>query len=136
MILTDTGPLVGILDADDSNHHACITAMQQLPPESLLTTWPCFTEAMYLLGDIGGHYYQASLWRMQTNRKLIIHTPTDAEVNRMTALMAQYDNVPMDLADASLLALAESHPFDRIFSIDSDFYIYRLADGRALEVIR
>ena len=50
--------------------------------------------------------------------------------------MKQYQDVPMDLADASLISIAESRGYTRIFTIDSDFYIYRLADGSVLEVIR
>jgi len=49
--------------------------------------------------------------------------------------MGQYAGRPMDLADASLIALAEAEEYGRIFSIDSDFYVYRLADGTALEVV-
>ncbi len=40
-----------------------------------------------------------------------------------------------DTADASLVALAETAGYTRIFSIDSDFYVYRLADSTALEVV-
>lgn len=136
MTLTDTGPLVAILDADDPKHSACVAAMRRLPSGPLLTTWPCFTEAMYLLGDVGGYRYQAPLWELRTAKRLVLHVLTDAEVDRMAALMAQYHDVPMDLADASLIAIAESQSYDRVFSIDTDFYIYRLADGGALEVIR
>ena len=50
--------------------------------------------------------------------------------------MTQYANVPMDLADASLVAVAESRGVRRLFTIDTDFYIYLLADGSVLEVIR
>jgi predicted nucleic acid-binding protein len=53
----------------------------------------------------------------------------------MAALMAQYRDTPMDLADASLVAVAESLRLRRVFTIDSDFYVYRLADGSALEVL-
>jgi len=49
--------------------------------------------------------------------------------------MEQYAGRPMDLADASLIALAEAEEYGRIFSINSDFYVYRLADGTALEVV-
>ena len=136
MTLTDTGPLVAILDADDPKHSACVAAMRRLPSGPLLTTWPCFTEAMYLLGDVGGYRYQAPLWELRTAKRLVLHVLTDADVDRMAALMAQYHDVPMDLADASLIAIAESQSYDRVFSIDTDFYIYRLADGGALEVIR
>ncbi len=60
----------------------------------------------------------------------------DPEADRMDMLMGQYRNVPMDLADASLVALAESRGLRSVFTIDRDFYIYRLADGSALQVIR
>ena len=51
-------------------------------------------------------------------------------------LMEKYSDTPMDLTDASLLSLAETHAFTRIFTIDSDFNIYRLKDGNALEIIQ
>ena len=136
MILTDAGPLVAILDADDPNHATCIDAMRRLPSGPLITTWPCFTEAMYLLGSVGGYRYQALLWLMQKDKKLRLHISTEAESNRMADLMEKYQDIPMDLADASLIALAESQSFRRIFSVDRDFHIYRLADGSALEIIR
>jgi len=60
---------------------------------------------------------------------------TAIEVQRMDALMLQYQNVPMDFADASLIAVAESRGFRRLFTIDSDFYIYRLLDGSTLEIL-
>ncbi len=54
----------------------------------------------------------------------------------MAALMQQYRDTPMDLADASLVAVAESRSQRRVFTFDGDFYVYRLADGSALEVVR
>ena len=48
--------------------------------------------------------------------------------------MSQYADTPMDLADASLMVAAEALGATRIFSLDSDFYIYRTAAGGVLEV--
>jgi predicted nucleic acid-binding protein len=54
----------------------------------------------------------------------------------MAVLMEKYHDTPMDLADASVVAVAESLTLRRVFTLDRDFYISRLADGTALEVIR
>ena len=48
--------------------------------------------------------------------------------------MERYRNLPMDLADASVVAVAESFGVRRVFTLDGDFRVYRLADGSALEV--
>jgi len=135
MILTDTGPLVALLDKDDPNHVACVITANQLTSGPLVTTWPCFTEAMYLLGEVGGHRYQAELWKLQIKQRLILHPLSDAEVKHMAVLMEKYHDTPMDLADASIMAVAESRSFHCVFTVDSDFYIYRLTDGSTLKVI-
>lgn len=135
MILTDTGVLVALLDADDNQHAACSAALQYLPAEPLLTTWPCFTEAMYLLGAVGGYRYQSTLWNLRSAQRLVLHDLTAAEADRMAVLMEKYSDTPMDLADASLVAAGESPTLRRVFTIDSDFHIYSLSDGSALDVI-
>ncbi|MCG3156482.1 MAG: hypothetical protein DKINENOH_03106 [bacterium] len=135
MILTDTGPLVALLDKDDSYHFSCVETAKSLPAAPLVTTWPCFTEAMYLLGEVGDYRYQAALWSLLNEQRLFLLDLTSVETSRASELMEKYQNVPMDLADASLIAVAESREFRHVFTIDRDFGIYRLADGSALEVI-
>jgi predicted nucleic acid-binding protein len=135
MTLTDTGPLVALLDKDDSRHADCVAAAGRLPAGPMLTTWPCFTEAMYLLGAVGGYRYQAELWRLQQTGRLLVQDLTAGEVQRAAALMQKYQDRPMDLADASLVAVAETRSLTRVFSLDADFHIYRLAGGAALEVV-
>jgi predicted nucleic acid-binding protein len=49
--------------------------------------------------------------------------------------MEKYHDVPMDLADASLIAVAEARDLKEVFSFDSDFRIFRLANGSVLEVV-
>jgi len=136
VILVDTGPLVALLDRDDDQHAACVAATKRLPAVPLLTTWPCFTEAMYLLGAVGGYRYQTALWQLWASQKLYLHDLTSSELERMAILMQQYHNVPMDLADASLIAVVESRAMQQLFTVDSDFYIYRLANGSVLNILR
>ena len=135
MILTDTGPLIALLDKRDNQHRRCLDVIGTLPAEPMLTTWPCFTEAMHILGAVGGYRYQAVLWKWVQEMKLELHDPALSEIRTMNDLMKTYQDTPMDLADASLVALAEHGKMKRIFTVDSDFYIYRLSDGSALEVI-
>ena len=136
MILTDAGVLVALLDRRDPGHAASTAAAQNLPPGPMMTTWPCFTEAMYMLGRTGGHRYQEALWQLCRLNRLELSDLTTPETDRMAELMDQYSNVPMDLADASLVALAESRGLRRVFTLDSDFYIYVGKDGTVLEIVR
>ena len=136
MILTDTGPLVALINRDDQHYLACATALEaDAATFPLLTTWPCLAEAMHLLEREGGYRYQAALWSMYFRGELIIHQLTPAETARIAALMEQYRDMPMDLADASLVAVAESLALRRVFTVDRQFYVYRLRDGAALEVV-
>jgi predicted nucleic acid-binding protein len=101
----------------------------------LLTTWPYLAEAIYLLGQYGGHPRQDNLWTLVEQGTLYLYTSTDAEATRMRELMRQYQNVPVDLADASLVAAAEVLEVSSIFTTDSDFYIYRINNTGAFEVV-
>ncbi len=136
MTLTDAGPLIALLDEDDAHHADCLAAAERLPYAPLLTTWPCFTEAMYLLGEVGGYWYQARLWDLPATDRLVFHDLMPPDAAHMARLMETYRNVPMDLADASLIVTAERRALRRVFTIDTDFHVYRLADGSALEIIR
>jgi len=135
-MLSDTGPIVAIIDEGDPDHAACMAFLKTLPKAPLVTTWTCFTEAMYLLYSVGGYRFQEKLWRWRRDGRLVLLDITEAETDRMEMLMRQYPNVPMDLADASLVAIAESRQIKRLFTLDSDFYIYLLADGTVLEAVR
>ena len=53
----------------------------------------------------------------------------------MAQLMDRYQNVPMDLADASLVAVAETLVDRTVFTLDNDFRVYRLSNGNALDIV-
>lgn len=135
-LLIDTGPLLALIDRRDGAHRQMAATFARLPGQVLLTTWPCITEAMYMLGVAGGYGFQEVLWGYLIDGLLRTHDLAELEQQRMRALMAQYVDTPMDLADASLVAAAESLDARRVFTLDDDFYIYRLADGTMLEIVR
>lgn len=134
MILIDTGPLIALIDKGQGEAHTrCVEAYKPLTGV-LLTTWPCFTEAMYFLAELKGWSGQKVLWQFLDRKALQIHTTDESECQRIKILMEKYRDVPMDLADASLVAVAENRNLRRIFTLDSDFYVYRLHDKNAFEV--
>jgi hypothetical protein len=123
--LTDAGPLIAIIDADETDHDRCVQALDEatLP---LVTTWPAFTEAMYLLARGGGIQAQRALWRLVQSDRLVIADLSASAVERSSRLMDKYADLPMDLADATLVALAEEEGHRTVFTLDSDFSVYRI----------
>lgn len=136
MILIDAGPLLALVNRRDPDHERCHAVARSFPHgELLLTTLPCFTEAMYMVGEAGGHRAQSLLWAMRSRGDLVLHAMTDAELDRAEALMEKFKDSPMDFGDASLVALAETRGLREVFTLDRHFWGYRLADGSALQPI-
>lgn len=126
MILTDAGPLVAILDRGERHHAVCVACLTELTGP-MLTSWPAFTEAMYLLGEAGGWKALDALWRLVQRGDLEIAAQDVELAPRIRSLMAKYRDLPMDLADASLVVLAEDRGVRDIFTLDhDDFQVYRL----------
>ena len=122
-VLVDTGPLVALLDRSDPYHLTCQETLSSLD-DSLVTVWPVVTEAMYMLRA----YWQAqeALWEMIEIGAVEILPLGIDDVPRMKQLMRKYRDLPMDLADAALVRVAERERLRRIFTLDRrDFQIYR-----------
>jgi predicted nucleic acid-binding protein len=132
--LTDAGPLVALIDADEADHGVCRAALGQLELP-LVTTWPAFTEAMYLLARGGGRPGREALWKLMLTDRLRVLDLSRSAVERAAALMAKYADLPMDLADATLVAVAEERGTRAVFTLDSDFQAYRLHGRQRFDVV-
>jgi predicted nucleic acid-binding protein len=121
-ILLDTGPLVALCNASDAHHAWAIEQWGRLAPP-LLTCEAVISEACFLLrGRDPGP--RAILEAVQRGAVEIAFRLTD-HLGRVEQLMRKYARVPMSLADACLVCLAELRPESAVFTIDSDFRIYR-----------
>ena len=126
MILTDAGPLVALIDRGEPDHEACVACLREFTGP-MLTTWPAFTETMYLLSEAGGWHAQEALWGMLQQGDLEIAPQGSQHHGRMRFLMQKYHDRSMDLADASLVCLAEERGIRDIFTLDQkDFRTYRI----------
>jgi uncharacterized protein len=129
MTLVDAGPLVALIDSREDDHRRCVVALESLSLP-LVTTWSAFTEAMHLVRRGGGWPAQRALWKLVLNQDLEVAEQPAKASTRIAKLMERYADRPMDLADATLVTLAEELDEKRIFTLDSDFGIYRI-HGRA-----
>jgi predicted nucleic acid-binding protein len=133
--LIDAGPLIALIDKGQrAIHSKCVAAVASLSG-SLITTWPCLTEAIYFLGELGGWKGQATLWQYLKDEELFLHTPEIGEDRRIAELMEQDRDTPMDLADASLVSLAELRGHRCVITLDKDFFIYKISGTEAFDVV-
>lgn len=136
MILVDTGPLVALFDPKDDEHLRCREVLSGLTAP-LGSTLPVLTEAFHILSpdSIGSDRLRDFVLR----DGLQLLTLDRDQLERAFELMEQYRDQLMDLADASLIAMAESIPTKKIFTLDrKDFSVYRLRRGHrhlAVEIV-
>ena len=125
MIITDTGAFVAIINSRDEYHSFAQSAFA-IKSEPLITTYPVISETCHLLKRaVGLDAEQLFLQTLVTGVAEIFQLQT-SHLLRMTELMRKYADLPMDLADASLVLLAEELKDGRILTVDRrDFSVYR-----------
>lgn len=127
MIVVDTGPLVALFDPRDGLHGACRSRLETLRLP-LVTTLPVLTEAFHILSPESRGSEQLRLFVERGG--MSVHFSGDAELLRSFELMDSYKDHPMDLADASVIAAAESIGTRKVFTVDrNDFETYRIKRG-------
>ncbi len=133
MILLDTGPIVAFFDASADYYQICIDILKMIK-EPLITTWPVLTEAFYLLGF--SWKAQDNLWEFISRGGVDIFSLDLKMQARCRELMKKYKDLPMDLADGSLVVLAESKNLEKVFTLDhKDFKIYRFARDQKFKLL-
>lgn len=134
MILVDTGPLVALFDPRDRDHEWAKTRLAAIRGP-LVTTVCVATEVFHLLDPASRG--AAAFREFIEARGLLTWFLTEASLARALELMAKYAGHPMDLADASLVAAAESLRTTTVFTLDrKDFTTYRVRFGRATKRFR
>ena len=132
-VLVDTGPLVAILRAEDQYHNLCVRTLTEIR-EPLLSCWPLIKEVAWLLrrhpraveklllGSAGSFLELAHL--------------SGAEAVPIAEILNRYAGLRPQLADATLVYLAERENVHTIFTLDRrDFSVYRTARKRAFQII-
>jgi predicted nucleic acid-binding protein len=118
---------VALFDPQDAPHARCREVLRALQ-EPLFTTVAVLTEAFFMLSP--GSYGADRLREFIGRGGLAVWFLDETSLQRAFALMEQYADHPMDLADASLIVAAEALPTRKVFTIDrQDFTTYRMRRG-------
>ncbi len=128
MIIADTGFWIALADERDHHHLVALQKLSTLT-EPLITTWAVMTEVCHLLLKRKGVSAELNFMRSYQQGAFQIFDLNTQHVIDITKLMEKYADLPMDLADASLVVLAEYLGHGRILSTDKrDFHTYRWKD--------
>jgi predicted nucleic acid-binding protein len=132
-VLVDTGPIVAILSESDQHHEACVEQLHHVRAP-LLTCWPVITEAAWLL-----RAYPRAIRKLLSSfqgRPFEILALGEPDLPGIAAILARCQALRLQLADASLLHLANREGIEIMFTLDRrDFGVLRMAHGRRLGVI-
>lgn len=125
MIIADTGFWLALANRRDRYHDAAKKALERIR-EPLVTTWPVMTETCHLLAARLGVPSEVTFVERARAGAFEIFALETSHLERVHELMKKYQTLPMDLADASLVILAEELGSGRILSTDGrDFKSYR-----------
>jgi len=133
MILIDAGPLVALADPLDAHHRQCVElATTLLNPQ--ITTWPVLAEAAWIMRR--SQHFFLRLLPSFANGEIAIHQAGSEALTWMVDFMDRYSNMRAQLADASLMYVAEREQIDTVFTLDRrDFSVYRTSKNRALKIV-
>ena len=131
-LLLDTGPLVAFLAAD-TPHTEWVHEQWDRAEPPMLTCEPVLTEAAFILKREGVD--PGVIFTLLERKVIRVALQLVKERADLQALMRRYRDRPMSLADACLVRLAELHPGAKVFTLDSDFRIYRRHGNKAISLL-
>lgn len=131
--LLDTGVLVAFLHRADADHPSAVRAIEEFQG-SLVTTEAVLTEGVYLLRGVSGGARRCLDFFIRGGAVLV--PSSKASLLRSQQIMDRYADLPADLADATLVALAEEMDAWTVFTLDRrGFSVYRGSDGQSFEIL-
>ena len=131
-IIVDAGPLIALFDKDDKYHNSVIKFLKTFDGQ-LITSWPVITEVTHLLSF--NVNVQIDFLEWLKRKAVTIVNLENIHLERIIQLSKKYSDVPMDLADSSLIVIAELTNITEIITIDSDYYIYKTKNKKLLNNI-
>ena len=125
-IIVDTGFWLALRNRKDAYHQQAKDCLHRYQKQRFICTWPVMTESCYLLAKQLGNNAAVDFINLYGERGFDVFDIVQQHAEQIAVLMERYRNLPMDLADASLVLLAEELGHGNILSTDKrDFETYR-----------
>ena len=131
-VLLDTGPLVAFLHMRDHYHRWTVDQFARISPPAL-TCEPVLTEACFLMRDLTKG--SESVLKLVETGLIKVAFELQNELTQIRKLVARYASVPMSLADACLVRMSEQLSGSNVWTLDSDFLIYRKHGRQVMPLI-
>jgi len=128
--LIDAGPIIALFDKSDQYHQKVLTYMKEYSGR-LVTTWPVITEVCYMIDFSRETQLDFLDWIIAGG--IDVHILKKWQLAGIRSYFLKYSDLPADLADCTLLEVAESENLDSILTLDRDFNVYKLSNGRYLK---
>jgi len=120
--LIDSGPIIALFDSSDKYHMSVLNFLKSFNGQ-LVTSLAVTTEASHMLDF--NLKVQIDFLKWIEVGGIKIYNITQEDIKDIRVMMEKYLDIPMDLADATLMYIANKESIKNIISIDSDFDIYR-----------
>ncbi len=132
-VLVDAGPLVAIASPRDQYHSVCVAQIQDVRPP-MITSWAVVAEATWLLRREADSL--ENLCKMARESWLELPALGIDMLIWFGSFFKRYAKMAPQLADATLVYLAEHLDTDQVFTVDHrDFSIYRIGKNRAFRLL-
>lgn len=127
--IIDSGPLIALFDGSDKYHIKVLNFLKSYRGK-LITTWAVITEVSHMLDF--NLQVQIDFLKWCEFGGVEIYPILQDELSNIIMMMEKYSDIPMDLADGTLMYIASKENIKNIVSIDSDFDIYRTIKKQSL----
>jgi uncharacterized protein len=121
-VLIDSGPIVAVLRRRDQ-HHGWARAHFESSNESFATCEAVISESHFLIEGIPGGV--EALYALLERGIIKVPFSLTGHLAETVRRIRRYRDVPISLADACLVRMAELEEDTVVFTTDSDFRVYR-----------
>jgi uncharacterized protein len=132
LVIADTGPLVALFNQADTFHAWAKDCLGRMDAP-LLTSEAVLTEVLFLLTPMRKSRAAFEDFCLEGGLRLALDS--QAHLESLITLLRKYADLPMSLADATVVRICELNHRSIVWTLDSHFRIYRHLGRKAIPLL-